>query len=316
MRRFAPIPGPNGSTSTVARPIIASISLFSSDPDKGTASAPQVCGCSWFGAGELLSFSAAADVDEAEVLREAPDLTIGRNRVRLDGVRYQITIDLPADVDDLAAEAKDGDRAARVSGLLFVEPLPGRTLPPVTMRGADGWRSGYVVPVMAGTLGGTLLVDGEPIAFDGGEGYHDHNWGFWKGVSWQWGQVQYGDLSIVYGRVRPPPDAADPGRVPGLLAAFGPDGLTGYATNVSIEETNDSASGRPERIVVRGRSSSLDLTLNLAVDETVVTRTGGEMFGSGLDFLQLRAQYRVLGRAGDRTIDFTARGSAETFRGR
>ena len=265
-------------------------------------------------AGELLSFSTGADVDEAELLREAPDLTIGRNHVRLNGVRYQIAIDLPADVDD--AGARNGGRAARVSGSLFIEALPGRTLPPVTIRGADGWRSGYVVPVMAGALGGTLFVDGESITFDGGEGYHDHNWGFWKDVSWQWGQVQYGDLSIVYGRIRPPPDAADPDRVPGLLAAFGPDGLTGYATNVSIEETNDAASGRPERIVVRGRSSSLDLTLNLAVDETVVTRTGGEMFGGGLDFLQLRAEYRVLGRAGDRTIDFTARGSAETFRGR
>jgi hypothetical protein len=36
---------------------------------------------------------------------------------------------------------------------------------------------------------------------------------------------------------------------------------------------------------------------------------------SGLDLLQLRGQYVVTGRAGDRSIDFTAPGSAETFRG-
>ena len=35
-----------------------------------------------------------------------------------------------------------------------------------------------------------------------------------------------------------------------------------------------------------------------------------------LDFLQMRGRYRVTGKAGDRTLDFTAPGAAETFRGR
>jgi hypothetical protein len=169
---------------------------------------------------------------------------------------------------------------------------------------------------MSGTLGGTLWVDGQATRFDGGEGYHDHNWGFWKNVSWQWGQVQHGDLSLVYGRVHPPADAADPDRIPGFLVALGPDGPVGYSTSVSIDETNDPSTGRLRSVIVHGRSSSLDLTLNLAVEDTVVTRTGGDMFGGGLDFLQLRARYRALGRAGGRSIDFSAAGSAETFRGR
>ena len=88
----------------------------------------------------------------------------------------------------------------------------------------------------------------------------------------------------------------------------------GYATNVSIEETNDPATGHPRSIRVTGRSSSLDVTMELAVDEAVVTKRGG-FFRNEMDFLQLRARYRVRGRAGDRTIDFTASGAAETFRG-
>ena len=72
---------------------------------------------------------------------------------------------------------------------------------------------------------------GAAAALDGGVGYHDHNWGFWEGVSWRWGQVQHGDLSIVYGRVHPPADVADPERIPGFLAAIGPDGPIGYASN-------------------------------------------------------------------------------------
>ena len=36
--------------------------------------------------------------------------------------------------------------------------------------------------------------------------------------------------------------------------------------------------------------------------------------GSPVDFLQLGGEYRVTGKVGDRALDFTARGAAETFR--
>jgi hypothetical protein len=161
-----------------------------------------------------------------------------------------------------------------------------------------------------------LTVDGTPVVFDNGTGYHDHNWGFWKDVSWRWGQVQYGELSLVYGRIRPPADAADAERIPGFLAAIGPDGPVGYATNVSIVETNDPDTGYPRSIVITGRSASLDVTMQLAVTDAIVTKTGSGLFGGGMDFLQLRANYQVRGSAGDRQIDFSAPGAAETFRSR
>ena len=44
---------------------------------------------------------------------------------------------------------------------------------------------------MSGALDGTIAVAGRATCRSlDGTGYHDHNWGFWKGVSWQWGQVQ------------------------------------------------------------------------------------------------------------------------------
>jgi hypothetical protein len=189
-------------------------------------------------------------------------------------------------------------------------------MPPIEIHGAGGWRSGYVVPVMSGVLGGTILVDGERVSLDGGVGYHDHNWGFWKGVSWQWGQVQDGDLSVVYGRVFPPADAADPGRIPGFLAAIGPDGPIGYATNVTIDEANDPVTSRPQRITVRGRSTSIDLTLAFSVEALNVNRMQSGPLEGAMDFLQLRGRYDVDGTAGDRRLAFQSPGSAETFRGR
>jgi hypothetical protein len=169
---------------------------------------------------------------------------------------------------------------------------------------------------MSGSLDGEIRLDGLRIPLGGGAGYHDHNWGFWDGVRWQWGQVQGDGLSFVYGRVYPPPDAADASRIPGFLAALGPDGPVGYTTDVTIDETNDAATGRPTRIVVRGRGESIALSMDLVVEQATSTRMREGLFGAGLDFLQLRVQYAVSGAAGDRNVSFKAMGSAETFRGK
>jgi len=167
--------------------------------------------------------------------------------------------------------------------------------------------------VMSGLLDGTLEVAGERLSFDGGAGYHDHNWGFWKGVSWQWGQVQEGDLSVIFGRVFPPREAADPDRIPGFIGALGPDGPLGYATDVTIAEENDER-GQPRTITVAGRSPLIDIHLRFDVGSMVMTRMAQGPIANGVNFLQMRGQYTVTGQAGDRTVDFKAPGSAETFR--
>ena len=256
--------------------------------------------------GERTSFADSAELDAETVLATAPDLTIGRNRVRLDGREYRIDLDLP----------EDGGHERRARGRIVVGASPGRSLPPLSIRGAGGWVSGYVVPVMSGALSGSITVGDEDVSLAGGTSYHDHNWGFWEGVSWQWGQVHHEGLSFVYGRVQPPADAADAERLPRFLAALGPEGPIAWATDVSIDETDVAATGRPEQIVVEGRGAGLDLTLVLTVQDMTTTRMGEGFFGEGLDFLQLRGPFRVSGVAGDRRVDFTAPGAAETFRGR
>jgi hypothetical protein len=250
--------------------------------------------------GRVENFSGSAAITAEEALR-APDLTIGASSVRLDGLTYRIHLDLR------------GERGGRLTGEVSIEASPGRLVPPLEITGARGWRTGYVVPVMSGRLDGELNVAGERVSFAGGTGYHDHNWGFWQGVSWQWGQVQHEDVSFIYGRVFPPRDAADPERMPGFVGALGPDGPLGYATNVTIAETNDVA-GRPQRIDVRALGTALDVHLQFDVTSAITTRTTQGVLNTGLNFLQMRGAYTVSGRAGDRELRFTAPGSAETFR--
>jgi hypothetical protein len=250
--------------------------------------------------GQMQSYGTAAEISEGDAAK-APDLSIGSSSVRLDGMVYKVHLDL--------ADA-NGRRAA---GDITLEASAGRLVPPVEITGARGWRTGYVVPVMSGTLDGALTVDGRPVSLAGGTGYHDHNWGFWKGVSWQWGQAQQGELSIIYGRVFPPPEAADPERIPGFVGALGPDGPLGYSTDVRITETNDDK-GQPRTIAVRARSSSLTLDLRFDVGSTETSRMTG-VLANGVNFLQMRGQYTVSGRAGTRQLAFTVPGAAETFRG-
>ena len=252
--------------------------------------------------GQMESFAGGAELTDAELSR-APDLAIGTSSVTLDGMRYRIHLD----VQDAKGKKAIGD--------LSLHATAGRLVPPIEIAGAQGWRTGYVVPVMSGALEGALEIGGARVSLDGGRGYHDHNWGFWQGVSWQWGQAQQGDLSVIYGRVFPPRDAADPDTIPGFVGLLGPDGPLGYSTDVRISEDNDER-GQPKTITVRARGSALDVDLRFDVASAVTTHMAQGPLANGIDFLQMRGQYTVSGRAGSREIKFTASGAAETFRGK
>ena len=248
--------------------------------------------------GKTTTYAAGEIVDEAKVLAAAPDLDIAGSHVRLEGTRYRIELSLPG-----------------ATGTLVLDPAPGQSLPPATITGARGWLTGYTAPVLSGTVRGDLTVGREPIAVRDATGYHDHNWGFWKGVRWQWGQVAHEDLSFVYGRIFPPPDVADPDRVPGFLGVLGAKGPIGFSTAVSLEETGDEQ-GLPQRVTVHARGQTIDLTLVFTADRSVRTAMSMTATAAGMpvDFLQLGGEYRVTGKVGDRAVDFTARGAAETFR--
>jgi hypothetical protein len=255
-------------------------------------------------------WSARADLDEAALLDRAPDLEIAGNRVVLDGLSYRIHLDLASET---------GSSGSTVTGDLILEAPPGRSLPPFTVRGADGWQSGYVVPVLAGGLEGALVIDETRLSLEDGSGYHDHNWGFWEGVSWQWGQVHGDELSFVYGRLLPPADVVDRDRLPGLLVALGPEGPLAFSADVSIDEVDESGGGRPRSIHVRGRGTAIDIEMELEVHGAIGTRIErglpASLGAASLDFLQLQATYHVSGQVDGSDVAFSAPGSAETFRG-
>jgi hypothetical protein len=248
--------------------------------------------------GVTRAYLRTTEVDGASLLDSAPEIEVDGARVRMRGALYEIDFDLPA--------AQGGDRA---TGRLVVDATHARSLPPLELNGLDGWQSGYVVPVLSAPLEGEIAAGGETISFDGGLGYHDHNWGSWEGVTWRWGQVSHDELSVVWGQVIPPRAAADPERLVPVVAAHGADGAVHITREAMIEETDDD--GVPVRIAVSARAASLDLAIELR-DVRVASRSRRQEAGS--DFLQLEAVASVKGRVAGREIDFVAPASAETFR--
>jgi hypothetical protein len=83
---------------------------------------------------------------------------------------------------------------------LTVTPSPRRYFPPTDL-GGQTLVSGYVAPALHALAGGTVCLP-RCEAVRGAQAYHDHNWGVWRGVSWEWGSASDSALSLLYGVVR------------------------------------------------------------------------------------------------------------------
>ena len=87
-------------------------------------------------------------------------------------------------------------------------PAPHRYFPPADLGGAT-LISGYVAPALYAEASGEACLP-RCGTFSRVQGYHDHNWGVWRDVSWEWGAASDRTLSLLYGVVRgDQPDAAD-----------------------------------------------------------------------------------------------------------
>jgi hypothetical protein len=135
-----------------------------------------------------------------------------------DGTHRSLTRDLPGEqvrFDTASPDLRFGDRAfvrlegggyrvaADAGGVrvdLRVSPAPRRYFPPTDL-GSDSLISGYVTPALYARADGTVCLPRcEEVR--GAQAYHDHNWGVWRDVSWEWGSASDAELSLLYGVVR------------------------------------------------------------------------------------------------------------------
>ena len=142
---------------------------------------------------------------------------------------------------------------------LVVRPAPGAYFPGASLgdaaeSGGDegGFVSGYVVPGLRAEADGSLCADGRCERYAGAQAYHDHNWGVWQGVTWEWGAARAGAYTLLYGRVEPPEAADSAARGPG-----GPPRDSIYAPSTDPASPPPAAPDRNEAL----RSTPLFLYL-------------------------------------------------------
>src|SRR4051794_14779438 len=117
------------------------------------------------------------------------DLRIGEARVDvLDDGRYA-----------LRGTAREDGSGAPVKIDLAVAPAEGAYFPGALLT--SGIVSGHVVAGLRADATGSICVGGSCMRYDGAQAYHDHNWGVWRGVTWQWGAARAGEYTFLYGRV-------------------------------------------------------------------------------------------------------------------
>jgi hypothetical protein len=94
-------------------------------------------------------------------------------------------------------------QAGRVRFDIRVSPIPNRYFPPVELQD-EGFLSGYVVPGLVAGGSGTICAGSRCRGFTDVPAYHDHNWGVWRDVTWEWGAARGSQVSLLYGGVRRP----------------------------------------------------------------------------------------------------------------
>ncbi len=203
---------------------------------------------------------------------------------------------------------------------LTVSPEPGAYFPGASVS-SDSLVSGYVVPALRADASGTICVSGRCDRYAGVQAYHDHNWGTWRGVTWDWGGGGGGTLGVLYGRVdderrtvvRPLfvylTDAQ------GFLAVFRPSRVeyTGSRA-ITVNGTRVVVPGHAQMTDVRG-DDTLRLTIDVQSAAGTDTRTPPVARGPARPyFLQMKGLLHVSGRVNGRAIAGTGTGFFETYR--
>ena len=227
------------------------------------------------------------------------DLTLGRHGVRQrDGVYH------------LAALATGDAGSVRLD--LSVRPLPNRYFPPAELR-EEVLLSGYVVPALAATASGRICLDRRCREIRDAAAYHDHNWGVWRDVTWEWGAASGDRISLLYGGVYQAGAATSPFFLT-LADSLGVRqvlrfGRIGYEGRIPAEGVGGVSA--PARFsLVAGRESD---TVRLTVQ--VEHALASEMTASTLrrTFLQMRGRFRLSGTLGDVPVDEEGQGFFETY---
>ena len=260
-------------------------------------------------------YSTTVDPEQVAFTEGHPDLAIGASSATLqqDG-SYRLRARVPAE----GTGAPTTSRAALTVDLTVSERTR-RYLPPIDIGSRD-FISGYTVPLLDGRATGRVCEG--PVCHDlaAARTYHDHNWGTWARVSWDWGQATAGDYNVLYGGVARTGEGAEVTQGGRFLYLTDPHGFAGAFTirELTTRWPVREGEGHPDSIAIHAVNGPDSLTLSVTVGHTQVTSVPVAAVDD-LDarFYQMRGTLELSGRLFGNEFHESGEGFFETWtRGR
>lgn len=268
--------------------------------------------------GPTRKFTATVPASDVRFSTSRADLAIGTaSVVVLSDGRYAIR-----------ARAREDGTAAQFDLNLVVAPASGAYFPGAALSSGE-LVSGYVVPALRADATGSICINGVCDMYEHAQAYHDHNWGVWRGVTWEWGAARAGAYTVLYGRVQP----ADSTVASQPLFVYVVDSL-GFLSLFRPREIvyNDFRMLRIDGREIRVPASAVmadargddTLRIELAIEDASATdtRTPGVERGEGLSarqlarpyFVQMKGTMTISGRVFGKPIGGSGYGFFETYR--
>lgn len=237
------------------------------------------------GAGER-AYSAGVPSGQVGFSDGQPDLVIGRSSVTIeDDGSYTLVAYIPSETG-----------SGPLTLDLTVTASSRRYLPPVEI-GGEGITSGYTVPLLDARATGRVCEGAKCTRVEGARTYHDHNWGTWGGVIWDWGQAQAGDYSVLYGGVRDG-DREQGAAGPRILYLTDEHGFAGILPirRLSTHWPDDSLRSAPDSISILAASGADSVALRVAVGHVRATQVPVWPDSPEALFFQMRGAAILSGR--------------------
>ena len=230
-----------------------------------------------------------------------PDLVIGGSSVTIeDHGTYTLVARIPSET---------GGGPLVVD--LTVTANARRYLPPVEI-GGEGIVSGYTVPLLDARADGRVCEGSRCRDIQGAQTYHDHNWGTWGGVTWDWGQARTGDFSVLYGGVS---DGDRGATGPRILYLTDADGFAGILSirRLTTWWPDGDARTAPDSISILATSDADSLELTVTVGHSRATPVPIRMDGPPALFFQMRGSATLSGRLRGASVRASGDGFFETW---
>jgi hypothetical protein len=218
----------------------------------------------------------------------------------------------------IVARANGADGPVAID--LLIDPAPRAYFPGASM-GTDTFVSGYTVPALRASATGSICIASACEQYDSAQAYHDHNWGVWRGVTWDWGASRAGRYTILYGRVVAPDAKREQPLFVYVIDSLGFKAVMRPATITYDDGRLAALNGREIRVPskavfvdVRGADT---LRVALDIEDAIASDTRQSLheasFG-GPYFIQMKGTASISGRLGGEPITGTGTGFFETYR--